>query len=260
MNKNKLDIFICSYKKFNNPVHNEVYKILSVGNNTELQGENIIRDDTGDNISSMNGFFSELTGIYWVWKNYDIKDYVGFCHYRRYFNFLDNIPSEITNSDIILPKPMRFKYNIYDVYSIYHNSDDLNILKNLLINKYNFPENIINETFEQKYMFANNIFIMKKDLFFEYCEFIFGILFEYLKINNLNTIEDVKEMVSNNKIKYIKNYYPNNTIEYQSRIGGFFAERLLNLWLKTKSTLDIKICDLTITENKYNNINKKDFL
>lgn len=51
----------------------------------------ILRDDTGDNISDLNGDCCELTAQYWVWKNFlpvhgDVE-WVGFCHYRRYLNF-----------------------------------------------------------------------------------------------------------------------------------------------------------------------------
>ena len=51
--------------------------------------ENMIGDDTGDNISQLNRQFSELTGIYWAWKNYDKignPEYIGFMHYRRHLS------------------------------------------------------------------------------------------------------------------------------------------------------------------------------
>ncbi|EHU8946558.1 DUF4422 domain-containing protein, partial [Campylobacter coli] len=56
----------------------------------EWMCENMIGDDTGDNISHLNRYFCELTGIYWAWKNYDKlgnPDYIGFMHYRRIFDF-----------------------------------------------------------------------------------------------------------------------------------------------------------------------------
>ncbi|WP_144585416.1 DUF4422 domain-containing protein [Campylobacter coli] len=56
--------------------------------------ENMIGDDTGENISQLNRYFNELTGIYWAWKNYDKLDdpeYIGFVHYRRHFIFDDKI-------------------------------------------------------------------------------------------------------------------------------------------------------------------------
>lgn len=45
-----------------------------------------VPDNSGDSISRRNFTFCELTGQYWAWKNLD-ADYIGQCHYRRYFCF-----------------------------------------------------------------------------------------------------------------------------------------------------------------------------
>ena len=52
--------------------------------------KNTIGDNSGDNISEKNRFYSELSAVYWAWKNYDKlgnPDYIGFMHYRRHFMF-----------------------------------------------------------------------------------------------------------------------------------------------------------------------------
>ena len=55
--------------------------------------EDMIGDNTGDNISQLNPYFCETSAIYWVWKNYNKignPDYVGFMHYRRHLSFIDS--------------------------------------------------------------------------------------------------------------------------------------------------------------------------
>ena len=55
-----------------------------------------IGDNTGDNISTKNANYCELTGLYWAWKNIS-ADYIGLCHYRRYFTRTNPINCEKKN-------------------------------------------------------------------------------------------------------------------------------------------------------------------
>lgn len=56
--------------------------------------DHMVGDDTGDNISDLNRIYSEMTSHYWMWKHYEElgnPDYIGFCHYRRFFIFKENL-------------------------------------------------------------------------------------------------------------------------------------------------------------------------
>lgn len=77
-----IKIFTITHKAFT-PPEDSMYVPLHVG---RINGENLgfLGDDTGDSISQLNPYFCELTGMYWIWKNFTEADYVGICHYRRY--------------------------------------------------------------------------------------------------------------------------------------------------------------------------------
>jgi hypothetical protein len=46
----------------------------------------VARDNQGVNIADLNPYYCEITTAYWALYN-TRSDYVGFCHYRRYFDF-----------------------------------------------------------------------------------------------------------------------------------------------------------------------------
>ena len=67
----------------NNPLFVDV--IAGADYQTKPIPESWMTDNTGDNISSKNKFYCELSTQYWAWKNID-ADYYGFCHYRRFLS------------------------------------------------------------------------------------------------------------------------------------------------------------------------------
>lgn len=48
------------------------------------------RDNSLINISNKNKIYCELTGLYWIWKNYGLEtiEWIGLSHYRRYLTLI----------------------------------------------------------------------------------------------------------------------------------------------------------------------------
>ncbi len=83
-NGTKSCIYAFYYKPVKVIISDNLYFPVWAGKNNKPEINGLTGDDTGDNISEKNKYYSELTGIYWVWKNTQ-SDIVGTCHYRRYF-------------------------------------------------------------------------------------------------------------------------------------------------------------------------------
>jgi len=81
-----IKILVSCHKPVRWPL-SDLYYPIQVG--AELAATSIAEaqpDNEGENISGRNFSFCELTAQYWGWKHVD-ADYVGLCHYRRYFCF-----------------------------------------------------------------------------------------------------------------------------------------------------------------------------
>lgn len=250
-----LSIFVNCHKDYENVgITNPVYKLISpndIKNNSNLE---LIRSD---NLLD-NRLWSELSNMYYVYSNKDLQtDYIGFCHYRRYFDFMNDIP----NLDKpIIPNVINSNFNNYINYDICHNSGDLLSIFEIIEKKFKDYVPYYIKMLDSHNYIPYNMFVMSKDLFNEYSKFIFGVLFEFdskIKVNN--TYEEMLKRIGNHREKYIeKSMSPNNSYSYQARIFGFIAERLTTaFFLKYmnehgKNSLIQK--DINITEKTYNRI------
>lgn len=191
--KKNIKIMIATHKKYEMP-SDKMYLPIQVGSelNKDLGYQ---RDNTGENISQKNPYYCELTALYWGWKNLN-ADYIGLVHYRRHFrgqnkkskNIFDLVVSQkeinkiLKETDVILPKERN--YYIDDLYSHYKHTMYIETLietENIIKEKY--PEYIFefNKLHKRTSAHMFNMFIMKKEIFDRYCEWIFDILFELEK-------------------------------------------------------------------------------
>ena len=91
----KLKIIVCAHKADEHIKTDEPYFPLQVGKELHpLLDLGFACDNTGDNISSKNPSYCELTALYWGWKNIHDVEYLGLNHYRRYFK-VDDIANAV---------------------------------------------------------------------------------------------------------------------------------------------------------------------
>lgn len=194
-NSSNIKILVACHKADPNIQQDDIYMPIQVGKTLHEELDLGFQcDNTGDNISDKNASYCELTAIYWAWKNLKDLDYIGLCHYRRYFaknkksinlirkDFLDskdliNLDKNILNdNEVILPTFWTMPQPINKVFSNRVLEQDLYILYKIIKKKY--PEYL---TVFNKYMLGYkrtgyNMFIMSRENFDKYCSWLFDIL------------------------------------------------------------------------------------
>lgn len=242
-----IEILVVSHKSAQ-VADNSLLKPIQVG--VDLSGAKLdgmaYYDNSGDNISKLNRSYCELTAIYWAWKNLK-ADYYGLFHYRRYLSFspkqkdspypgrayadlgiaesqlgLDeaNMRRIIEANDIIIPRKdssvsATNDKSIYDQYKNEHNIRDLDYCVDYINQKYPNIAPFTDALNDSKAYFCN-MFIMKKDLFHDYCTFMFDVLKSFDEHNDISDY---------------------NVQQY--RVDGYLAERLTNIFIQYVQSLGI---------------------
>lgn len=209
-----------------------------------------LRDDSGDNISERNEQYCELTAQYWAWKNID-ADYYGFCHYRRYFDFSgvqhqENDYGEIIDTYITDETIKRYGLNDeqvalnvtgWDVITTPINDvrkmggftslkDHWNADEHLQLRDLRHMYDILCEDFPEYKVDADNVlngtqaafcnmFIMKKDIFNAYCEWLFPLLEKFYNTADMSTADTQRLRTVGHLSERLLNVY----ITHQQRVG-----------------------------------------
>ncbi|WP_415944896.1 DUF4422 domain-containing protein [Selenomonas montiformis] len=193
-----------------------------------------LRDDTGDNISSLNPWINECTALYWLWKHsqYEI---IGFCHYRRFFlckphakqtkDFvLRPLEAEqyLKNYDIIVSEAV-FNYRENGVrYTMAGALDEQAVVvgmrnvRKLIEERHPDYLDAFDTVMHGMTMYPCNMFVTHRSIMDSYCRWLFSFIIDAAKMTDISKYDD-----------------------YSKRIIGFIAERMLTVWL-LKQNLRIK--------------------
>ncbi|WP_353940087.1 DUF4422 domain-containing protein [Campylobacter jejuni] len=252
--------------------------------------ENMIGDDTGDNISYLNRYFCEFTGIYWAWRNYDKlgnPDYIGYIHYRRNFIFDENIISQlrfdlfhnyfmdipyiniryknavkpayfldkIINFDIVAGKKLypnnylmnnlkclKVDYNLKEYMLTFYPEPKkyIDTLYFILENDVNLKEycDIAQQFYNKVEIYPCNMFIMKKKLFFQYCEILFNILFKVYFLHK-NDLHNNPDLFYKRAVAYLGEFVTTFFIEKQKQTNAAVQELYLSFLLNCETECNV---------------------
>lgn len=260
-----LKILVCYYDSYGlPPLDDGILLPIQAGKaNSDrdlgIQGDDEVNGQPCDNISEKNPTYSELTGLYWTWKNLkklypDVK-YVGWTHYRRFFAFNERkyfsgvieTPAEkignyrvnpeeiikiIESGKVIVSRKTTFEFPLYVQYSKEHSSIDLKTLEHVIEKKFpDYYNDFINFMEDNNKISLYCMFIMKYDDFCEYCSWLFSVLSE------------VEPLIP------VQNYDA-----YQKRVFAFMAERLFNVYIRHKKMntheLDVYLYGLNVMKKR----------
>jgi len=181
-----------------------------------LKEKSFLFDDTHDNISTMNKWMGDLTGLYWVWKNTN-DEFVGVNQYRRKWLIREDL--KLSDNTLYVTSPLRFHKTIkgevvdetlYGQYRMCHTDIGIRILKDAVFQKrIDIPQHVLDLLDTQIDFYPFNMFFTHRDVFNKVCEVLFEILFELY-----------------NGTRYLLPYVQPSD---QTRMLAFLSERLLSI-------------------------------
>lgn len=219
-------IGVAAHKPYQMPQDN-MYHAIRVGATSGDAIRGYQPDNDGDNISEKNPSYSELTAVYWMWKNLPNVQYKGLVHYRRYFTskksfsmfkagrFVDvldwqSLVNILGDFDVVVPKKRHYYVEtLYSHYQHSHHIKDLEATKYIISQQYPEYLNAFDDVMGRRSAHMFNMFVMRSDLFDSYCKWLFGIL---------NSVEQRID---------ISNYD-----QQELRVFGYISELLLDVWLE----------------------------
>ena len=207
----------------------EFYLPIHVGHALHSTDLGYQPDDQGENISSSNESWCELTALYWAWRNHPVET-IGLSHYRRYFKgsmpgpqgssilSAEEANSILQSFDIVIGR--RRNYVIESVDSHYrhaHHGEDLTILKSVIADRSPQMMPAYEAVFKGRSLSLYNMFVTRWHTFDSYASWLFPILQETtVRIDAMDT-----------------------RTTYQRRTIGYLAERLLNVWIAGNPELKV---------------------
>jgi SAM-dependent methyltransferase len=192
--------------------------------------------------------WSELSAMHHVWTAGERTDVVGFCHYRRLFDFggggsggrqtkvswsaaaafqgrmIDfDVIAQCRDGAIITAMPEALEQPVFDYYCLCHSTQDYLAVFSDVCNRHPELAEGLMAHFETGSLYANNLFVMSWALFDELCRLWMDVLLPFAA------------------------KHPDRGVgAYQTRDVSFLSERIFDAWIRSKKRDGTKVIELPI--------------
>lgn len=199
-------------------------------------------DGFSESISERNHRYSEFTAIYWMWKHVDAP-WIGISHYRRKYVISDTEIKKCLDSgtDMITLKTISRNPNVSveEQFVLDHYGDEWKLAIDLLKKQYPQYAEVAGEVFSKPDFHPYAMSIMRRELFDEFCEMLYSILFQLEPL-----CCEKKDVYQRRDMGFIGERFLSMFVEYQRRMGRLIQEVDVKV-LKTDEWIPWNACDLS---------------
>lgn len=228
----RVKLYVSCHKPFEIPTHPLLFPIQVGVGRAKQRFERMLSDADGENISTLNPQYCELTAQYWAWKN-DSADWQGFFHYRRFLYpdahakrpyRIENVPTLsvleelgyeifeplIMQYDLICPIGEQMFISVRQHYerAPHHRGTDLERMEQILYQMHPEYRRAAHKYLDGTVHYFGNLYIFSRVQFEKYCEWLFPMLAEFDRQTDLTDYS-----------------------AQERRVDGYLAERLFGIYL-----------------------------
>ena len=204
-------IYICTHKDFPRQVWNPVYEVVDA-----RKGGDKVPDGL------RGGFYSEILTYQKIAAKKTLPKMVGFCQYRKYFEFMNEVP-DLASVGRIVSMKVDLVRSVRDQYATFGNVEDLDLMTSIIDKHYPDFSNAWHNAINGRMLHPCSMFVIPRDDFKRMMSMVTDLLNRWVQ-----TVVDVEKRINDNPNKY---HLGERTFDYAYRIGGQLGERIISAWM-----------------------------
>lgn len=237
--KQDAKIYICAHSDFKRRVYNPIYEVADARKPNGKAAKDVAPDGLP------GSFYSEILTYQRIAAKKTLPSMVGFCGYRKYFDFMDDVP-DLLQAGCIVAQNMDMRMSMREQYRSFSNVEDIDLLTEII--------NAKTKDFAQPWQMAlrryslhpYSMFIMPSKEFRRMMKLVTDLLEEWVKQVG---VENIESRVTDQPTKYNIGASSYCTIQNALRMGGNLGERIISAWIDWQFP-DAQQVPVKITQDK----------